>query len=253
MSKFMTIVGILLVAVAVALGLMIYFSTASIVSWGISFDTAVVLLVGGVLSIGLGGVISALDGIRLAAPAAAAHEPAEAEPEKSEEEQPEPARKAEEAKEPGGRSSIVFSSVSETIDALEQAKNDIRQALGGEPIAFGERESRPQAEAAAPAPPPEPPAPEPPPVFTQPAVAAEQPAAAPAPEPEPEPEPEEEPQAEQEDQLYVQEERIIRNRPARILSDGTVEAETDEGWMRFENLEHLDEYLDAVAAGRFRA
>jgi hypothetical protein len=39
-------------------------------------------------------------------------------------------------------------------------------------------------------------------------------------------------------------------RPARILSDGTVEAETDEGWMRFENLEHLDEYLDAMAPGR---
>ena len=52
---------------------------------------------------------------------------------------------------------------------------------------------------------------------------------------------------EEEGQLYVVEERIIRARPARILSDGTVEAETDEGWMRFENLEHLDEYLDAMA------
>ena len=49
-----------------------------------------------------------------------------------------------------------------------------------------------------------------------------------------------------EGQLYVVEERVIRMRPARILSDGTVEAETDEGWMRFENLEHLDEYLDAM-------
>ena len=49
-----------------------------------------------------------------------------------------------------------------------------------------------------------------------------------------------------EGQLYVIEERIIRNREARILSDGTVEAETDEGWMRFENLEHLNEYLDAT-------
>ena len=29
--------------------------------------------------------------------------------------------------------------------------------------------------------------------------------------------------------------------------DGTVEAETDEGWMRFENLEHLDEYLEVMA------
>jgi hypothetical protein len=39
----------------------------------------------------------------------------------------------------------------------------------------------------------------------------------------------------------------VRGRPARLLSDGTVEAETDEGWMRFENLEHLNEYLDMVA------
>jgi hypothetical protein len=50
--------------------------------------------------------------------------------------------------------------------------------------------------------------------------------------------------------LYVVEERIIRRHPARILSDGTVEAETAEGWMRFENLEHLDEYLDAVEPPR---
>ena len=47
-------------------------------------------------------------------------------------------------------------------------------------------------------------------------------------------------------ELYVVEDKVIRGRSARILSDGTVEAETDEGWMRFENLEHLDEYLDAV-------
>jgi hypothetical protein len=30
------------------------------------------------------------------------------------------------------------------------------------------------------------------------------------------------------------------------LSDETVEAETDEGWMRFENLEHLNEYIDST-------
>ncbi len=47
-------------------------------------------------------------------------------------------------------------------------------------------------------------------------------------------------------ELYVVEDKVIRGRQSRILSDGTVEAETDEGWMRFENLEHLDEYLDAV-------
>ena len=47
-------------------------------------------------------------------------------------------------------------------------------------------------------------------------------------------------------ELYVVEEKVIRGRPARVLSDGTVEAETDDGWMRFENLEHLDEYLEAM-------
>lgn len=51
-----------------------------------------------------------------------------------------------------------------------------------------------------------------------------------------------------EDALFVVEERTIRDRPARLLSDGTVEAETDEGWMRFENVEHVEEYLDAMKA-----
>jgi hypothetical protein len=49
--------------------------------------------------------------------------------------------------------------------------------------------------------------------------------------------------------LYVVEEKVIRGRPARMLSDDTVEAETDEGWMRFENLDHLNEYLDSVEQG----
>jgi hypothetical protein len=53
-----------------------------------------------------------------------------------------------------------------------------------------------------------------------------------------------------EEELYVVEERVIAGKPARILSDGTVEAETDEGWMRFENFEHLQEYTDAMRARR---
>ena len=83
----------------------------------------------------------------------------------------------------------------------------------------------------------------------------------PPPEPEPEPEPLAEPESEVEDvhdyeqvpeeavseeELYVVEERTIAGKPARILSDGTVEAETDDGWMRFENVEHLEEYMEAV-------
>jgi hypothetical protein len=59
-------------------------------------------------------------------------------------------------------------------------------------------------------------------------------------------EPEAKPEAVETVELYVVEEKVIRGRPARVLSDGTVEAETDEGWMRFENLEHLDEYLEAM-------
>lgn len=48
--------------------------------------------------------------------------------------------------------------------------------------------------------------------------------------------------------LYVVEERRFRGRTARLLSDGTVEAETDEGWLRFEDFDHLQEYLEAMAA-----
>jgi hypothetical protein len=54
--------------------------------------------------------------------------------------------------------------------------------------------------------------------------------------------------AEEPAQLYVVEERRFHGRPARLLSDGTVEAETDEGWLRFEDFDHLQEYLDAMAA-----
>ena len=72
---------------------------------------------------------------------------------------------------------------------------------------------------------------------------------APEQEVEPEPAAESAPEAlPQEDELFVVEERVIRERPARLLSDGTVEAETDEGWMRFENVEHVEEYLDAMRA-----
>ena len=46
--------------------------------------------------------------------------------------------------------------------------------------------------------------------------------------------------------LHVVEETTIRGMPARILSDGSIEAQLPEGWLRFENHEHLDEYLDAL-------
>jgi hypothetical protein len=58
------------------------------------------------------------------------------------------------------------------------------------------------------------------------------------------------PEAISEEELYVVEERTIAGKPARVLSDGTVEAETDDGWMRFENVEHLEEYMEALRAQR---
>ena len=111
-------------------------------------------------------------------------------------------------------SEAVSAQVTETIKALEQAKVELRQAIGEEETTATEAPATASA--------------------TEEAPAAEE---APASE---------------EAQLYVVEERPIRGRSARILSDGTVEAETDEGWMRFENLEHLDEYLDATTPSQPR-
>jgi hypothetical protein len=61
----------------------------------------------------------------------------------------------------------------------------------------------------------------------------------------PPPSPEE--TAEEHPALYVVEQRMFRGKQARVLSDGTIEAETAEGWMRFEDFDHLEEYLDAMA------
>lgn len=199
MAKLMWIAGILLTAVGAALGVMGIVSAASMAGYGIGLDLAALLLVGGILSLGLGSVISLLDRqtallagrgeIPVAVPAAAIPEFGR--------KAVEPARQGEEVSEP----------TRETIKALEQARQKIEQA-------FEPKSAEPQTPAR---------------------------------------EPDEETAAEPEEipgQLYVVEERFIRLRPARILSDGTVEAETAEGWMRFENLEHLDEYLDAMEAAK---
>ena len=111
--------------------------------------------------------------------------------------------------------------VSETIAALDKAKSELQQAF----------DEKPAVEPL-----------EPEPIEEVQAAEVEEPVEAPAGQIDEEPGA----AADGDDQLYVVEERIIRRHPARILSDGTVEAETAEGWMRFENLEHLDEYLDAM-------
>ena len=200
MSKFMLIVGVVLAAIGVALGLMVYFSPGQMQVVALTPDVAAILLVGGVLAMGLGGVIGALDS-GMVAPAQSGAAPAEVPaviapiPEFSKRPKVEEPAPAVAAKEPA---SEISPEVSQTIAALEKAKSDIDAALAG-----------------------------------------------------PAPRPAEDEKAEEEaEQLFVVEERVIRGRPARILSDGTVEAETDEGWMRFENLEHLDEYLDAMAPSK---
>jgi hypothetical protein len=203
MSKLMLIAGILLVAMAIALGLMIFFSPGSVIGWGVTSEFAAILLIGGVVALGLGGVISALDsGAVVSASSASVQAP----PGQTETVIPEFGKKVAAT---GMTSEEISPAVGETIRALEEARSDIRQAFGEgprspltEPENEGSAERLPETD---------------------------------------------EPAAEAGDQLYVVEERTIRDRPARILSDGTVEAETDEGWMRFENLEHLDEYLDAMA------
>ncbi len=218
MAKLMWIAGILLAAVGIALGLMVFFSTAQMVAWDVTLDTASVLLVGGLLALGLGGVINAVDvlGERyaavdiVAAPAKAAATPI-----------PEYGRRAAEAAGAAAAITEVSPEVKDTIDKIERAKQDLSKAFGDKPGVTG--------------------------VSVTETVVASAPSEAAAEAAIEEIEEAIDEAQGGEDQLYVVEERTIRNRPARILSDGTVEAETDEGWMRFENLEHLDEYLEAMS------
>ena len=205
MSKLMWIAGILLVAAGAALGAVVLFSAASVAGLGLGLDLAAILLVGGVLSLGLGSVISLLD--QQKGLLAGRVELAPTAPETS---IPEFGRRASEAAAAAAvaQEQEVSEPTRETIKSLEQARQKIEQAFEPKP-------------------------------------AAAEPAEEEALRPEPAEEAVEEAEAVP-GQLYVVEERFIRMRPARILSDGTVEAETEEGWMRFENLEHLDEYLDAI-------
>jgi hypothetical protein len=242
MSKLMSVLGIILLAVGAALALVGFVNPAQMQIHGLSLDTAAILLTGGILSVGLGGVIAALEGyaprVAVTAPVEVISQPVVASPEApaivtpivplaADDETTLPANDSAPARIrfPGfGRKTAAVvataavaetvaetaapakSAVDDTIAALEQAKADIANAIGGvSDVAEAKVDD----------------------------VLDDEPVV--------------EDEAEAEDgELYVIEEREIRGRPARILSDQTVEAETDEGWMRFENLEHLNEYLDAA-------
>ena len=242
MSKFMMIVGILAAAIGVALGLMEVFpkSQAALMLYSITMETAVILLIGGLGLIGLGGAIAASEQSALATRELrnwlAGHEAnllqhseAVVSAPAAEEAPFVPvmvvkvataavaAEAIEAVVEPPAverAPDLVKTTTAETIAALEKAKADISEALG---------------EKFEPTPPPPPP-----PVVVEDDSHEDLVA-------------EEVVDEEEDSDLFVIEEKVIRGKPARVLSDGTVEAETDEGWMRFENLEHLEEYLDAVA------
>lgn len=241
MSKLMIILGIIAAAAGAVLGALIYVSPGEMQVRGLTYDVASVLLMGGLGLVGLGGVIAALDkttaatrglrdwltgqdGGQAAAATAAIAAVGAAAPELGDGAvtpppftvpTPEPASSVSKFEKLVEESRVstdrAVAETRETIAAIDKANNELKQALSDE--------SEPAVE-----PPPATPAPE--------AAAAETTEEA------------------EDTQLFVVEERLIRGRPARVLSDGTVEAETDDGWMRFENLEHLEEYLDAMSPGQ---
>jgi hypothetical protein len=245
MSKLMWLLGILLAAAGIALALMTTLSPGKMQAYGILPDTAAILFVGGVLSIGLGGVIDALRaGGRVAQRAETVGEQVksvqteiEAAPVSEPVEDKTPFQMPGRFGRKAGTATVATaavaaavaetttsvtaetakSSVADTIAALDEAKADIKKALGGMDSVTSANDHIEVSH------------------NTPPESAAAIKAAV-----------IEDHVEEADPELYVVEEKIIRGRPARILSDETVEAETDEGWMRFENLEHLNEYIDST-------
>ena len=222
MSKLMMIFGVLFLAAGVALGVLIHFQPGEMQVRGITPEVSALFLIGGALCWGLGNIASVLS----TSPArivAELPETAEAGLSGSTPATPKFRGFGSKTASVAATAAVVEAAdavvepvaaakttVAETISALEQAKSDIAIALGVETHT---------AETTAP--------------VIEPTKAAEP--EAPAVE-----------ETAEDSELFVVEEKVIRGRPARVLSDGTVEAETDEGWMRFENLEHLDEYLEAM-------
>ena len=210
MSKLMYIFGILFLAAGVALGFQLYFSPGEMQVRGLTADVSAILVVGGALCWGLGSMIGALSD-RAVAPVVA-EVAAEA-----------PAEKPATPKFTGfGKKTAAAAVAAEAGAAVAETAAASKTSVADTVAAL--EQAKTDIAVALGVEPQKAPAPEP--------VAAKA-------EPESKPEPETE-------ELYVVEEKVIRGRPARVLSDGTVEAETDDGWMRFENLEHLDEYLEAM-------
>lgn len=225
MSKLMQVLGIILLAAGIALAVMGFVNQAPLQVRGIDMATAINLIVGGILAFGLGGVISAIGSGGLQTEASgyetASTPETVSEAEAEAEAKPDDDKPAAEAAAPRPMRFPSFSrkleaagvaaapaAVTETVTETVTTKTEEVVTPAVQETITALEQAKSDLEAA----------------LTGPAEVAEA----------------------VEGELYVVEDKVIRGHPARVLSDGTVEAETDEGWMRFENLEHLDEYLDAV-------
>jgi hypothetical protein len=251
MSKLMIILGIIVAAAGAVTGaLAIHVSPGQMQVLGLTPEVSAVLLIGGLGLIGIGGVIGAVDrataatrGLRdlLSGQDTALTGPGSSPAVVSEfstttlspppfpvptppTDLPSPASKLDALiKESRAETGRAVAEIKETGAAIDKAKSSLEQVLTGSPPV------------------------EPPPIPPQPEA---EPPAADVTVAEATTETSEAGDEGEDTQLFVVEERLIRGRPARVLSDGTVEAETDDGWMRFENLEHLEEYLDAMSPGQ---
>ena len=213
MSKLMLIFGILFMSLGVALGFLIHFKPGQMQVVALTPEVSAILLVGGALCLGLGGLIGALRDRAVAAV------PVEVVAETATEKPATPkftgfGKKAATATSTAAAATeeVAAEAAAAPKTSVAETVSALEQAKSDIAAALGvETHETPAAE----------------PVATK-------------------AEPETKSESGEATELYVVEEKVIRGRPARVLSDGTVEAETDEGWMRFENLEHLDEYLEAM-------
>ena len=241
MSKLMQVLGIVLLAAGIALAILGLVNQAQLQVRGIEMASAINLIIGGILAIGLGGVISAVGhaphhvdeyASEEAAPAAEPEAPAVvdvAPPAEKPAETAQPARPmrfpsfGRKLQEAGAEvpavatATVVATTVAEAAAAPARAAEEVVTPAVKDTIDALEQAKTDLENALTGS------------DSVEDMASGETPAAEPA-----------------DGELYVVEDKVIRGRQSRILSDGTVEAETDEGWMRFENLEHLDEYLDAV-------
>ena len=216
MNMGVRIAGFVLIALGLLAIGMTLFSSEALVD-GLTFDTGIMLLVGGVVTLGLSGVMSAIETLRIfiagedQAFVASLDEP----------KNPNPARAAGAGYLPGNKRPPA-----KPQDSMRRGELSFPPRGGDASKAM--REQKPPVDKARP-------------TIDKPAedigeLAPVESTAA--------------PEIVSEEELYVVEERTIAGKPARVLSDGTVEAETDDGWMRFENVEHLEEYMEALRAQR---